>query len=428
MRRTALRIGCYSFGKSTAKGGADMFPEQFALSLSLLLKLFTLWFLFTALLFWRRPAPYPRREPALRFACLIPARNEEAVIAALVQSLREQRYPPDLFEIIVIPNNCTDGTEAAALAAGARVFRCKGTVRYKGDALREAVAALLPEGFDAFCLFDADNLVHPDFLRAMNDAMLAGARVTKGRLRVRNPRDSWVAGCYALYFTLNDTLFSRSRANLGLSAKLVGTGMAVHREVLEELGGWNTGTMAEDAEFSAQCAVLGRRVYWVPEAVTWDEAPRSFRVSLTQRRRWCSGVMSVAERMLPRLLSAPAGASRARILDMCFFLCAPFAQAISPLSPLLLALCAAVRGELGGWGLRALTALPAALVGMLLLSLALGLGGRERLRPGSLLLFPLFMASFLPLQVLSLLRRTTEWKAIRHGEGLLPAPGPLSRG
>ena len=113
---------------------------------------------------------------------------------------------------------------------------------------------------------------------------------------------------------------------------------------------------------------------------------------------------------------------------MCFFLCAPFAQAISPLSPLLLALCAAVRGELGAWGLRALTALPAALAGMLLLSLALGLGGRERLRPGSLLLFPLFMASFLPLQVLSLLRRTTEWKVIRHGEGLLPAPGPLSRG
>ena len=395
-----------------------MVLDYIAAALALLLKAFTFWFFLTALLFWKRPAPYERRAPQTRFACLIPARNEEAVIAALVQSLREQDYPDALYDIYVIPNNCTDDTEGAARAAGARIFRCFDPVRCKGDALHEAVAWLLPRGYDAFCLFDADNIVHPDFLARMNDAMCAGAKVAKARLRVKNPRDSWVSGCYALYFALNDTFFSRSRANLGLSAKLVGTGMAVHRDVLERMGGWNTVTIAEDAEFSAQCAELGERVWWVPEAVTYDEAPTTFGVSLTQRKRWCSGIMSAAEAMLPRLLQTSAAVNKARVADMCFFLCAPFVQALSILPTLLFALGAALQGMLVGWALLAALSLFGAWCGVALSAVVLRVLARQSVRLSSLLLFPIFMASFLPLQVLSLFRRTTRWQPIRHERGI----------
>ena len=401
-----------------------MLLDYIAVALSLLLKAFTFWFFLTALLFWKRPAPYARQAPKTRFACLIPARNEEAVVAALVKSLREQSYPDALYDIYVIPNNCTDDTEGAARAAGAKIFRCFDPVRNKGDALHEAVAWLLPRkdqntcppspAYDAFCLFDADNVAHPDFLARMNDAMCAGAKVAKARLRVKNPGDSWVSGCYALYFALNDTFFSRSRANLGLSAKLVGTGMAVHRDVLERMGGWNTKTIAEDAEFSAQCAALGERVWWTPEAMTFDEAPTTFGVSLTQRRRWCSGIMSTAEAMLPQLLQASAEANRARVADMVFFLCAPFVQACSLVPTLLLALGAALQGLLGAWAALAALSLAGAWCGMALFGAVLSRIARQRVRPASVLLFPIFMASFLPLQILSLLRRTTQWQAIRH--------------
>ncbi len=382
-----------------------------AAALSLPLKAFSLWFLLTALLFWKRPAPYPRRAPKTRFACLIPARNEEAVVAALVRSLRAQNYPAALYDVYVIPNNYTDNTADAARAADAHILRCRAPVRRKGDALHEAIAQLLPRRYDAFCLFDADNLVHPDFLARMNDAVCAGARVAKAGMRVKNPRDSWVAGCYALYFALNDTFFNRSRANLGLSAKLVGTGVTVHREVLERLGGWNTATIAEDAELAAQCAALGERVRWVPEALTYDEAPVSFRVSLTQRRRWCSGVMSVAEAELPRLLRAAPAAGRARRADLCFFLLAPFVQALSPVPALLRACAAAGTGRLGAWAASLLLAW----CGAALFSALLARCAPERGLWRSAALFPVFMASFLPLQVLSLLRRTTAWQPIPHG-------------
>lgn len=399
-----------------------MFIDYLALALSFLLKAFTVWFFLTALLFWKRPAPCERRAPKTRFACLIPARNEETVIAALVKSLRAQDYPNALYDIYVIPNNCTDGTEDAARAAGAKIFRCFEPVRNKGDALHEAIAWLLPKGYDAFCVFDADNVVDPAFLARMNDAMLAGARVAKARQYVKNPRDSWVTGCYALYFALNDRFFSTSRANLGLSAKLIGTGFAVHRDVLERLGGWNTETIAEDAEFAAQCAALGERVWWVPDAVTYDEAPVSFRVSLTQRRRWCSGIMSTSVKQLPVLLAAAPEVNRARAADMCFFLCAPFAQALSVVPPLLLALGAAAQGMLAGWALLAALGLLGGLCGALLGAFALALFTRTRCTMPAVVLFPLFMVSFLPLQIISLLRPTTQWRAIRHERGadLLP--------
>ena len=116
-----------------------------------------------------------------------------------------------------------------------------------------------------------------------------------------NPHDAWISGCYDLYFENFNLLYNRPRGNLGLSAKLVGTGFAVSQALMDRLGGWNTETMAEDAEFAAQCAMAGVRVWWVPDALTYDEEPVTFRQSLVQRRRWCSGVMSVAGRYLPRL-------------------------------------------------------------------------------------------------------------------------------
>lgn len=390
--------------------------EELSLALAVLPRVLSLWFLAVALFALKRPRPCPVRAPELRFACLIPARSEEAVIAQVVESLNRQNYPPELRDIYVIPNNCDDWTEDRARAAGAKIFRCFEPVRCKGDALHEAAAWLLPQGYDAFCVFDADNVVHPDFLARMNDALLSGARAAKGAMRVKNPGDSWTAGCYGLYFTLFDTFYNRARANCGLSAKLVGTGFAVRRDLLEELGGWNTRTMAEDAEFSAQCAALGERVWYVPGAVTYDEAPGTLRLSLRQRRRWCSGVMTVAEKSAGRLLRAVGGRGGIRAADMLAFLAAPFAQVLS-MAPAALCLLAAARsGSLAEYALAAGVGLAAAWAGLTAFALALARVGGYPLKVigRSVAAFPLFMAAWLPLQAASLIRRSREWKPVRH--------------
>ena len=396
-----------------------MYLDRLAAILAAALKVFSIYFVCVALFCLKRPKPFANCPAKTRFACLVAARNEEAVIGQLVESLRQQDYPEELYDVYVIPNNCTDHTEETAQKAGAKIFRCTDPVGCKGDALHQAVAWLLPQGYDAFCVFDADNVVDGQFLSRMNDAFCAGAKAAKGAMRVKNPGDSWVSGWYGLYFTLCDTFYSRARANCELSAKLVGTGFAVHREVLECLGGWNTETIAEDAEFSAQCAAWGVRIHYVPDAVTYDEAPVTLAVSMRQRRRWCSGIMSVAELRLGTLLPALKRPGGLRAFDMLVFLLSPFTQALSWIPLALGMLSAALDGSLGTSLLTLLVSGAAAWIGCTCFGAVLAkLGGYGTMVVKSVLTFPLFMVSWLPLQILSLVRRTREWKVIDHTRSL----------
>ncbi len=133
------------------------------------------------------------------------------------------------------------------------------------------------------------------------------------------------------------------------------------------------------------------QVWWVPDALTYDEEPVTFRQSLVQRRRWCSGVMSVA--VICRLWR--------RVPSRNFFLLLglrrvslPMVQVLA-LLPGLWAVAQAVLLE--NWLALALS-LASFWGGMTLTALALALAGRRKLRPcGSpFCLYPLFTASWYP--------------------------------
>ena len=384
------------------------------LTLSFSLKIFTLYFAVVAVFALLRRRSYPAAAPQTRFAVVIAARNEETVIGNLIYSLLNQDYPAELLDVYVVPNNCTDFTEAAAAAAGAKILHCLGPVSSKGDALHQAFAQLMPLDYDAFLVFDADNVLEPDYLARMNDAFASGAMVCKSQTRAGNPSASAVAGCYGLYNVCFELIWNRPRAACGLSAKLVGTGFGFRREVLERLGGWNTSTIAEDAEFAAQCARAGYRVHWVPDAVNYDEEPNSFRLSLRQRQRWCSGVMQVAKQEVPRLWRG--GVPRPLLRwDLTMFLLAPFTQAVSGLLLACAVAAGAASGDASGLLLSA-CGVGLYWVGGMALGVLLCLLGGYALQgmTRAILLFPVFMASWLPLQVISLFHDTKQWRQVAH--------------
>ena len=128
--------------------------------LSIPLCLYAVYFGVVALFGLRKKLPAaPQAKPEKRFALVVAARNEAAVIGHLVDSLYGQDYPRELYEVIVAPNNCTDDTEAVAAGRGARIFRPEGVIRSKGEVLTQVVDKIvLAEEFDAMCVFDADNL------------------------------------------------------------------------------------------------------------------------------------------------------------------------------------------------------------------------------------------------------------------------------
>ncbi len=378
------------------------------------------YFVITALWGLKREQPYGQFAPRYRFAVLIAARNEERVIGGLVRSLLAQNYPRELFDVYVIPNNCTDYTAREASLAGARLIEPAFPVRYKGDALRQAGDRLLAEGcYDAFCVFDADNLVHPRFLAEMNNAFCSGAVVARGCNQSKNPTESWVSACYTLYFDMFNLFFARARSNQGLSANIIGTGFGVRTSFLRELGGFNTHTITEDVEFFAQCVAAGERVWWVPRAITYDEEPNSFRQSLIQRRRWCSGSMEVALDYLPGLWERFLKRARLREADVMLFFAAPFAQALTVIPMGLTAVMALLPGGPGlvaGVGILALWLVVSyGAITLLAVLLAWRSGHLERGMYKGILAFGVFMASWLPLQVVCLFHRTTSWREIAHG-------------
>lgn len=77
-------------------------------------------------------------KPKHKFAVLVASRNEEGVIENLVKSLLKQDYPKELFEVYVIPNNCTDDTEKIAKNAGATILKCTIPTKSKGEVLKFA--------------------------------------------------------------------------------------------------------------------------------------------------------------------------------------------------------------------------------------------------------------------------------------------------
>ena len=359
---------------------------------------------------FKKHVPFPHAEPTTRFAVVIPARNEARVLPNLIKALQAQNYPTELVDIYVAANHCTDNTAQLATRLGANVLLCPDSVHIKGDVLHDSIAKLMPMAYDAYAFFDADNIPAPDFLQRINDAFAAGESVCRGRLKAGNAKESWVSGDYGLYHTLMEWVYSRPHTNAGFSSNLVGTAFAVHREVFEAMGGWNTKTICEDSEFAAQCSRLGYRVAFVQDALSYDEQVTGFATSLRQRRRWCYGMIQAARQMTLSMFSRDCPRKgMARDFGIVFILShtAPLTTILSlilmPMQPV------AMRAI-------ALAGLLLSIVGIQLLGILLcKLGGYSvKDMKGAILLHPLFMVSWVPLQILALFLPVREWSPIVH--------------
>ena len=114
-----------------------------------------------------------------RYAAIIAARNEENVIGNLIRCLKEQDYPAELLDVYVIADNCTDNTAAVSRKAGAIVYERFNKVQVgKGYALDYLFHHIFADkgdhAYDAFIVFDADNLVDRQFVREMNKMFATG--------------------------------------------------------------------------------------------------------------------------------------------------------------------------------------------------------------------------------------------------------------
>ena len=238
----------------------------------------------------------PPAKTQHRYAFFIAAHNEEAVIANLVQSIREQDYPADLIDIFVVADSCTDDTAARAREAGAIVYE-------RNDLARKGKSWVMDYGFDkilddypgryeGFFIFDADNLLSPDYVRIMNDAFDQGYLVVTSYRNSKNFGSSWVSAANAIWFLREARFLNNARMHCGTSCAVSGSGYLVSTTIIEAMHGWDFHTLTEDIQFSTFCAVHGVRIGYAP-AEFYDEQPITLKASVKQRLRWTKGFYQV---------------------------------------------------------------------------------------------------------------------------------------
>lgn len=242
--------------------------------------------------------------PTQRLLVVVPAHNEADLIGRCVRSLRDQDYPPELFEIVVVADNCTDETASIAVAAGAGVLaRDQRDTPGKGQALRWALDQLLVSRpmVDAIVIVDADSVASPPLLAALAARNDAGAEVVQAEYLALVDDGSRRSELRAAALLLFHRVRFSGRTVLGLPCHLVGNGMLFTRRVLEEHP-WAAFSSTEDLEYSTDLRLAGISTAFTADGTVWGPMPTGGSAARTQRLRWEGGRFNVVRTRLPQLL------------------------------------------------------------------------------------------------------------------------------
>ena len=360
-------------------------------------------------------------EKENKFMAIIPAHNEEMVIGNLIESLKNQNYPKDKYDIFVIADNCTDITKKIAEDAGAIVYERRSSMeeRTKGHALQWFLRQKIAEDaqYDAFCVFDADNIVDENFLVNMNKKLCQGEDVVQGYRDIKNPTDSWVSAGYAIFYWMMNRFYHLARYNLGLSPLINGTGFMVKFDVIKP-NGWETQTLTEDIEFSLQRIITGKKLGWSTDAIVYDEQPVKFKQSWSQRSRWTVGHMQCMGIYTKQLAEAVKEKKTAMNFDGLLYIVGSIPMFIITL--LLLAVNFALYMTKTFTSAQLIENYARYLIPTFLLpigtALVIMILDKKPIKPmiKGLLCYPLFLGSWLLINFKCLFKRDTSWEKIEH--------------
>lgn len=241
---------------------------------------------------------------AIHLAVVVPAHNEETMIARTVASLRAADL---LTPVIVVAHNCSDATADVAAQAGAQVLELKDVaLGGKGAALREGFSAAIAMGANALLVVDADSVVSTNLIAATRAAMEAGAEATQCRYELELPKEISArprARLRALAFRGMNVFRPAGRVGLGFSAGVFGNGFAVTESTLKRVP-FLADSIAEDLEYHMSLVCSGLWVRWIEDAFVRAPLAAPMLAQAAQESRWAGGRLGVARRSTGRLLLA----------------------------------------------------------------------------------------------------------------------------
>jgi len=244
----------------------------------------------------------------------IPIYNEGQIASRIIESVAAFDYPPGRHEIQVLDDSedftrdIIDRTAHRLVQSGADIVVIRRPTRegYKAGALAYGLARARGE---YAAVFDADFIPPPHFLRRAIPLLELDAKVgcVQGRWSHLNREESWLTEAQALGIDGHFGIEQGARGWNGLMMNFNGTGGVWRKSAITDpnVGGWSGDTLTEDMDLSYRAQLAGWRMEYVIGLKSPSELPNTVSALKSQQRRWATGSMQTACKLLPRIWKSP---------------------------------------------------------------------------------------------------------------------------
>jgi 1,2-diacylglycerol 3-beta-glucosyltransferase len=240
-----------------------------------------------------------------RLVFLVPAHDEELLIAGCVRSLLDMTYPSASRRIIVIADNCSDRTARVAREQGAEsLIRVDPQAPGKPQAIAWALGQIALRDWDACVIVDADSIVARGFASGLAKLAPLNDIAFQANFGVLNEFETWLTRLGGLLSRCRYEVTYPLKQSAGLNCPLTGNGMGLGTNLLIR-DGWRAFSIAEDSELYAVYTEAGVSIRHASEANLFSQEARSLQQGATQRRRWLAGRIRIIREWAVRLVLSP---------------------------------------------------------------------------------------------------------------------------
>lgn len=248
---------------------------------------------------------------------LIPAHNEEDVIAATLESVCPQLRDGD--EVVVIADNCTDSTKAIAEAYDVSVLeRFDDNNKGKGFALDYAIHHIKDKNYDVIIMIDADCILDKNSRDELVEETLSKNRPVQCLYLMYSKTDkpSLSEKISEFAWVIKNKIRPIGLLAMGGPCQLMGTGMAFPAKTLYEIDMAN-GCIVEDMKLGLDLTIMGKAPIFFPSVKVWSYFPETDESNEGQKSRWIHGHLEMIVLYVPKLLKAFLLKRELNILFLC---------------------------------------------------------------------------------------------------------------
>lgn len=223
-----------------------------------------------------------------RIALLIAAYREDAVIMDTVQACLAQDYPSDRYDVVVISDHMQPSTNEKLRALPVKLLQVDFEKSTNTKSLKAALEYLGKDSYDIALIIDADNIINSSYLVELNNAFADSKVQVVQTHRVAKNLNTNMAYLDAISEEINNSIFRLGHVNLGMSAALIGSGMAFEYSLFYKAMMSNTSVGGFDRVLEMK--LLYHRVFfhYLPDTYVLDEKIQKTKNFYQQRRRWLS--------------------------------------------------------------------------------------------------------------------------------------------